>query len=198
MRKAAIQVSIGFLIVMVISALVMIFMMGWLSNLFPQLTQISKYATAQAQQQMMNEFAKGGESVLATIPTQQSFAPGSLVPFKIGIRKTAAVDDMKAFSVCMGNYESITCTATPTDSGLVQPYNGKAIGFVLPPPQIINNRGEIALSDGKMQIDSTVTAGLYGFRIYVCAYPGVQTNMQCQGLSDPHYYGKYDFIIEVK
>jgi len=196
MRKGAIQVSIGFLIVMVISALVMIFMIGWLSNLFPQLTEISKYATAQAQQQMMNEFAKGGETVLATIPTQQTFAPGTLVPFKIGIRKTASVDDDHFFTVCIGKNTGTTCNSPTSSSDLIQPDSSVNIQFILPGPQKIDERGQIALSEGRMQIGTDVPAGLYGFRIYACAHQQLTTGVSCTGLANS--YGTYDFIIEVK
>jgi len=199
MMKAAISVSIGFLIIMVISALVMIFMMGCLSSLFPQLTQISKYATAQAQQQMMNEFAKGGEKVLATIPTQQTFAPGTLVPFKIGIRKTADVDNDNYFTVCVGKSTGTSCTSASASKDLVQPDQKVNIKFMLPGPQKINERGQIALSEGRMQIGSDVQPGLYGFRIYSCAHEVSTTGLSslaCTGLLQS--YSTYDFIIEIK
>ena len=44
--RGGLQVSVGFLIIMVVSALVLIFIMGWLGALFPQLTRIGEYATA--------------------------------------------------------------------------------------------------------------------------------------------------------
>ncbi len=195
MFKGAIQVSIGFLIVMVISALVMIFMMGWLSGMFPELTEISEYATAQAEQQMMNEFAKGGDTILATIPTQQTFAPGSKVRFKLGVRKTAEVDDQQYFSMCVGKMSDVYCK-TPGDSPIT--VNGQTgsttdIMFQFPAVTRIAQRGDISLMSGIMEIPSDVNTGTHGFRIYACAVD--TAGAPCQGLSTS--YGQYDFIIEV-
>jgi hypothetical protein len=199
MLKGAIQVSIGFLIVMVISALVMIFMMGWLSGMFPELTEISEYATAQAEQQMMNEFAKGGDTILATIPTQQTFAPGSLVRFKIGVRKTAAVDDKNIFTMCIGKLTGSTCVSAGdggTDKITVDP--SIPITFEIPRNTQIKDRGDISLMPGVMEISSTTNPGLYSFRIYVCAEDASASidALRCSGLTES--YGQYGFIVEVK
>ena len=98
--------SVSFLIIMVISALVMIFIMGWMSSLFPTLTRIGDYATSQAEQQMMNKFAEGLDVVLATIPYKEKFSPGSEVWFKIGVKKNAEVDEKDYFALCVGTMES--------------------------------------------------------------------------------------------
>ncbi|UCD02994.1 MAG: hypothetical protein JSV63_04405 [Candidatus Aenigmatarchaeota archaeon] len=196
MMKGAIQVSIGFLIVMVISALVMIFMFGWLGSIFPQLTEISEYATAQAQEQMMNKFAEGGDTVLATIPTQQTFAPGSLVRFKLGIRKTAAVDDSEYFTLCVGKMAATNCV-TPGDTPSPAPTDQTGIKFQFPGVTKIEERGQISLMSGVMEIPSTVPTGTHGFRIYVCDNPGLSDppTSDCSGLKGS--YGQYDFIVEV-
>lgn len=193
MMKGAIQVSIGFLIVMVISALVMIFMMSWLSGMFPELTEISKYATAQAEQQMMNEFAKGGDTVLATIPTQQTFAPGSKVRFRLGVRKTAAVDDKDFFALCIGKMSATSCVP-PGDAPVAAANDNSGILFQFPKITKITERGDISLMTGMMEISGTVSAGTYGYRIYACA--GVSADgTTCSGLTNS--YGQYDFIVEV-
>ncbi len=192
MLKGAIEVSIGFLIVMVISALVMIFMMGWLSGLFPQLTEISQYATAQAEQQMMNEFAKGGDTILATIPTQKTFAPGSKVRFKLGVRKTAEVDTKNFFSLCVGKMSDTYCAA-PGDSPQAAANDNSGILFQFPKTTKITERNQISLMSGIMEIPSTVKTGTYGFRIYACAVDNA--NSPCSGLQNS--YGQYDFIVEI-
>ena len=190
MLKGAIQVSIGFLIIMVISALVMIFMMGWLSSMFPELTEISQYATAQAEQQMMNEFAKGGDTVLATIPTQKTFAPGSKVHFKLGVRKTAEVDVEDYFHLCFGKMAATSCTK-PGDSPVAETVS--KIRFQFPAVTKITERGKTSLMSGIMEIPMDVTPGIYGFRIYACA--STSPTGTCSGLSAS--YGQYDFIVEI-
>ncbi len=169
MMKGAIQVSIGFLIVMVISALVMIFMMGWLSDLFPQLTDISTYATSQAERQMTTEFAKGGDRILATIPSQQTFPPGSKVSFKIGIRKTAEVDNSDYFALCVGKGTGIRCTSPPPEQGtFLIDDDDSGIKFQMSDIEKVSTRGEISISDALMEIGEVVP-GTYRFKIYVCA-----------------------------
>ena len=191
--KGAVEVAIGFLIVMVISALVMIFMMGWLGGMFPELTEISQYATSQAEQQMMNEFAKAGDTILATIPTQNTFAPGSRIRFKVGVRKTAEVDDYDYFALCFGQMSKIICT-TPTDSPVSITGDPSGIKFQFPAVTKITTRGDISLMSGIMEIPDTVTEGTYGFRIYVCE--GSTGQFTCTGLANS--YGAYDFIVEIQ
>jgi len=199
--RGAIQVSIGFLIVMVISALVMIFMMGWLGNMFPQLTKITEYATQQAEDQMMNEFAEGSDTILATIPSQDTFAPEQLVPFKIGVRKTGEVDDSDIFTICIGKLTGSSCKMSGEDQGNELAYVSKDIdiGFYIPRTVRITERNDIRLSDARMQIGE-VKAGLYGFRLYVCPHDTDDDStpiddLQCTGLEDS--YGTYTFIVKI-
>lgn len=190
--KGALQVSVGFLIIMVVSALVLIFIMGWLSTLFPTLTRIGEYATAQAEQQMMNKFAEGSEEILATIPYKEKFDPGSEVLFKIGVRKMASVDAFDYFALCVGTMESTVCQ---TPSGLTPiPIGMSGIEFKFTPITKITERGETERLAAVMTIPRGTTPGIYGFKIYVCA---VNTQSgTCSGLSNS--YGTFDFIVEVK
>ena len=93
------------------------------------------------------------------------------------------------------------------DDELAQVYTDTGIKFFIPRTVGITKRGEIALSDARMQIgDSTeVDPGLYGFRVYVCAEPGVgnyaetstkEDDWTCTGLGES--YGQYTFIVEIK
>jgi len=190
--RGGLQVSVGFLIIMVVSALVLIFIMGWLGALFPQLTRIGEYATAQAEQQMMNEFAETTDVILATIPYKEKFSPGSEVYFKIGIKKTEEVDEYDYFSLCVGTMESTVCK-TPTELNPTTVGNSK-IQFKFTPVTKITNRGEIVLLTAIMTIPVDTQPGIYGFKIYVCP---AQTEMQpCTGLRTS--YGTFDFIVEVK
>lgn len=190
--RGGLQVSVGFLIIMVVSALVLIFIMGWLGQLFPQLTRIGEYATAQAEQQMMNEFAKGTDVILATIPYKERFSPGSEVHFKIGVKKTIMVDEYEFFSLCVGTMESTICK---TPSQLTPEVVGASgIEFKFTPMTKIINRGDTQLLTAIMTIPGDVQPGTYGFKIYACP---AQTEVHtCTGLRNS--YGEFDFIVEVK
>lgn len=203
MMRGAIQVSIGFLIVMVISALVMIFMMSWISGMFPQITKISEFATSQAQQQMINEFSKGNDVILATIPYEQKFQPGSEVQFKVGVKKMNVPDENNFFATCIGAMEAVTCVTTdrPTPmsvcdtnrDGVLTPTEAAAgsvcgIQFKMDPNTRIDDRNDIKLLAATMVIPQKYTVGsgdgatqydldkgTYGYKIYVCSSPTLTT-----------------------
>ena len=190
--KGAIEVSVGFLIIMVVSALVLIFIMGWLGQLFPQLQQITRYATQQAEQEMMNKFAEGTDVLLATVPYRESFQPGSEVHFKIGAKKTASVDDYSYFTLCVGEMERTTCK-TPSELTPII-VGGSGITFKFSPTTKINNRGDIKLLSAIMTVPKETKSGIYGFKVYVC--PARTETETCNGLRGS--YGQFDFIVEVK
>jgi hypothetical protein len=192
--KGAIQVSIGFLIIMVVSAIVLIFIMSWLGGLFPQLQQISTYATQQAEQEMMNKFAESGDKILATLPYKAKFQPGSEVHYKIGVRKTAEVDDDDYFSLCVGMMDKTTCTTPSGDSPVEVQGDSSGIQFKFATIQKITERGAIARGSAIMVIPSDTPSGIYGFKIYVCS--GDSPAGKCNGLKDS--YGIFDFIVEVQ
>lgn len=192
--KGAIQVSVGFLIIMVVSALVLIFIMGWLGGLFPQLSQITRYATQQAEQEMMNKFAEGGDIILATLPYKETFQPGSEVHFKIGVRKTARVDNYDYFALCVGEMDKTTCTPTAGTNPVTISGDTSGIMFKFPQVTKIEERGDISRLSAIMVIPHETQSGIYGFKIYVCAVSQMST--ACSGLQNS--YGVFDYIVEVK
>jgi len=192
--KGAIEVSVGFLIIIIVSALVLIFIMGWLGNIFPTLTKVGDYATAQAQDQMMNKFAESSSTdvILATIPVREKFSPGSEVPFKIGVRKTADVDTYSYFAICIGVMESTSCK-TPTEANPI-PVGTSNIEFKFSPVIKIASRGTGPPQAATMIVPTATKPGVYGFKLYVC--PVTSVSGTCNGLQNS--YGTYDFIVEVK
>ena len=190
--KGAIEVSVGFMIIIVVSAIVLIFIMGWLGSLFPKLTQISEYASAQAEQQMMNKFAEGTDVILATIPYKEKFSPGSEVHFKIGIKKNADADTNNFFALCVGTMEGTTCK-TPSELNPIA-VGTSGIQFKFTPITKIMTRGQTGLLTSVMTIPTEVKPGIYGFKIYVC--PAQNERATCSGLASS--YGQYDFIVEIK
>ncbi|MFH0956258.1 MAG: hypothetical protein V1813_00185 [Candidatus Aenigmatarchaeota archaeon] len=221
MRKGSIEVSIGFLIVMIIAALTMIFIMGWMGQLFPTLQDIGDYATSNARTQMMEEFGKGAATILATVPNNKDFAPGSNVKFLIGVKKQASVDDKDYFNFCIATLSS-TDGCEPDTGTLVAAYDSddtnnvdiSGIKFSFKPDIKLTNRGESDTVEAEMQIPGTVETDTYGYVIYVCAKEGPpsasvcgETGAEnevhnkpcyCKGDGDPDYYGMYDFQMTVK
>ena len=190
--KGAIQVSVGFLIIMVVSALVLIFIMSWLGQLFPQLEQITTYATQQAEQEMMNKFAEGTDIILATVPYGEKFQPGSEVHFKLGVKKTTSVDEFEYFAFCVGTMETVTCT-TPDELTPV-PIGDSGVSFKFAPVAKIIERDDIKRLSAIMTIPKDTDPGIYGFKVYACAV--TQPTSKCTGLTSS--YGDFDFLIEVQ
>jgi hypothetical protein len=199
MRKGGIEVSIGFLIVMIVAALTMIFIMGWITNMFPVLQDMGTYATESARKQMMDKFAEGTTTVLATIPTNKQFSPGLNVRFSIGVKKSSTVKEGENFfSMCIGKTGEEGCTmgssvpvAAPDDEDL-------GIKFQFSPMVRIDNRGDVKTDEAAMQITAgnTELTGLHGYTLYVCK--SENSDYECSGLADENYYGDYRFIVEIK
>jgi hypothetical protein len=195
MRKGSIEVSIGFLIVMIIAALSMIFIMGWMGQLFPTLQDIGDYATANARTQMMNEFGKGATTVLATVPNNKDFAPGSNVKFLIGVKKQASVDESNYFNLCVATLGSTDCEAE-TGTPVAAAEDTSGVLFSFQPTIALVKRGDTDTVEAAMQIPAGVAPDTYGFVIYACAKTEIDD--KCTGISDANYYGMYDFQITVK
>jgi len=192
--KGAIEVSVGFLIIMVVSALVLIFIMGWLGGLFPQLQQITRYATAQAEQEMMNKFAEGGDIMLATLPYKEVFQPGSQVHFKIGVKKNTAVKDNDYFAFCVGKMDQTSCTSPAGENPVAVTGDTSKIQFKFPQVTKITETGDIGMMSAVMVIPRETKTGIYGFRMYTCS--GTSVSVTCAGLANS--YAQFDFIVEVK
>ncbi len=197
--KGSIQVSIGFLITMVIAALVMIFIMGWLNQIFPTLTRIGDYATNNAENEMMKKFAEGSDVVASTIPTKVSFQKGSEIEFIVGVKKTAAIDDeTDYFAICASlSAETSTCSyPTPGEPMIAAAGDDSGILFLMPPTERIENRGQVGRFSVLMQIPPSTEAGFYSYRLFACGVDSASG--VCTGLSDENLAGETDFILRVQ
>jgi hypothetical protein len=172
--KGAIEVSIGFLIIMVISALVLIFIMGWLGQIFPTLTRIGDYATINAENEMMKKFSEGSDAVASTIPTKVNFQAGSEVEFFVGIKKTSEQKGSNWFRLCVAAGAGTTECAYPKTANTAVAAAGddgndaSGIVFLYAPEKEITNVGEVGRVTVLMQIPSGTEDGFYNFRFFAC------------------------------
>jgi hypothetical protein len=198
--KGSIQVSVGFLIIMVVSALVLIFIMGWLGQIFPTLTRIGDYATNNAENEMMKKFAEGSDVVASTIPTRVAFQKGSEVEFIVGVKKTSAVPDTtNFFAICVASSAATSGCNSPSVNTPIVSASGdftSKIKFLLPPTERVENRGDVGRFSILMQIPSDAPQGFYSFRILACGLLG--TSGTCTGMTDPNLVGETDFIVRVQ
>jgi hypothetical protein len=196
MMKGSIEVTIGFLIVMVIAALTMIFVMGWMGQLFPTLQDIGTFATDKAKTQMMEEFGKGAATILATVPDNKEFPPGSNVKFIIGVKKQAGVDESNYFNLCVAKTGSTGCESDTGGTPVPAADDDSGVLFSFQPTIPLVKRGDTDTVTATMQIGGEVEPDTYGFVIYACAKTTVTD--ECTGIEDAEYYGMYDFQITVK
>jgi hypothetical protein len=165
---------------------------------FPSVVQtcslcaVARYATQQAEQEMMKNLSEGNDVILSTIPFEEKFSPGDEVHFKIGIKKNASVDDYKLFTLCIGEIGGTKCEIPSEMKYVTVGRSGVGFGFINATK--ILNRGDIKLLAAIMDIPNNIKQDLYGFRIYVC--PVKNETQFCNGLQE--FYGYYDLIIEVK
>ncbi|MBN1896307.1 MAG: hypothetical protein JW789_01085 [Candidatus Aenigmarchaeota archaeon] len=195
--KGAIEVSIGFLIVMVISALVMIFIMGWLNSIFPTLTRIGDYATSNAENEMMKKFSEGSDAVASTIPTKVNFAAGSEVEFIVGIKKTNEQKNSNWFKLCVVAGTNTDGCGAPEDANEEVSAAGdeeSGIKFLFAPYKQIPNTGSVGRVTVLMRIPEGVE-GFYNYRLYSCGAENLE-EVVCEELGDS--FGDTDFIVRVQ
>jgi len=197
--KGALQESIGFIIIIVISALVLIFALGWLSGMWKQMTQISTYMTGQAIKQMTDSLRGGDDVILTTLPYQAegvTIPKGSITSFKIGVKRTADAETRSGQAALWKGYFSLCIGKLVDDNACSQSVTG--ISFTYPKDLRIMDRGGIQMVDADMTILSTYpsSTNIEGFRVYVCAKSAA--GLKCGGLSDENLFGYTDFIIHIK
>ncbi len=197
MRKGAIQISIGFLIIMVISALVMIFIMGWMGQIFPSLTRIGDYATSSAENEMMKKFTEGTDIVASTIPTRVTFQKGSQVEFIVGVKKTALIDDdIDFFTICVAVSAELDDCTEPESVAVEAEGDDSGITFLMPPAERVERRGVVGRFSVLMDIPTDTDEGFYSYRIFACAKE--DSDDACTGLQDDDLAGESDFIVRVE
>ncbi len=198
--KGAIQVSVGFLIIMVVSALVLIFIMGWLGQIFPTLTRIGDYATTSAENEMMKKFSEGSDAVATTIPTKVDFSPGTEIEFIVGIKKTTGMDEYNYFALCIATGQSDRCTSpsiSATDStskSVAASGDNSGIMFLFAPNKKIETRGSVGRVTILMQIPHDTAAGFYNYRFFGCGVSSPRGT--CTRVEDS--FGDTDFIVRIK
>src|SRR4030042_5820230 len=131
--KGALEVSIGFIIIMVISALVLIFALSWLGGMWKQMTQISTYMTGQAVKQMTDSLRGGDDVILTTLPYSAegvTLPKSSVTSFKIGVKRTSQAESLGGtawsgtgqgsgiFSLCIGKLDTPSCNYGTTVPGV--------------------------------------------------------------------------------
>jgi hypothetical protein len=202
--KGALEVSIGFIIIMVISALVLIFALSWLGGMWKQMTQISTYMTGQAVKQMTDSLRGGDDVILTTLPYSAegvTIPKNSITSFKIGVKRTTLAESLGGtswsnpnqqgsgiFSLCIGKLDSQNCNYGSQVQGATD------IKFTYPQNLRITERGGIQMVDGDMSLGTNAgsDSAIQGFRIYVC------TSNSCTGLADSKLFGYTDFIVHIE
>lgn len=202
--KGAVQVSIGFIIIMVISALVLIFALSWLGGMWNQMKQIGTYMTGQAIKQMTDSLRQGNDVILTTFPYSSegvTIPVGSTTAFKVGVKKTAGAvigsQEVDFFAICVSNLNDATCQS-PTGTQMGVDLSGIKLTF--PSMLTIKQRGQIQMVDSDMTIpgtyDPVASGDIRGFRVFVCS--ASTSAGRCTGLGDPNLYGYTDFIIHIE
>jgi hypothetical protein len=190
MRKGALQVSIGFIVVMVISALILIFALSWLGQMWSGMTSIGTYMTGQAQQKMMDELRGGNDVVLSTFPFSQEgelVERGKVISFMLGVKKDSEVEDYNVFTINIVGMNSDSSAVLGTD--VIFTYRDKVSIVPVGGTDMIKVDMTISSKD-------TLKGKVYGFTAHVCKGNLAKPSSCVIGHGD--YYGDTDFIIHVE
>jgi hypothetical protein len=163
---------------------------------------IGEYDTAQAEKQMMNEFAKGDSTALSTLPERSSFTPGKEVRFKVGIKKVNDAYDY--FKICIGVRQgsSSSCSIPNSPDIPIRP-NSKGKGysgieFLYQPNYKITEVGDIARARILMTIPASATKETHEWTIFVCPVDGPDGNCIGNWKGTGKHYGEIDMIVTVE
>jgi hypothetical protein len=182
--------------VILVIVIVAMFVWSWISRPIPPIAEVGSYGDPKVMSQMMNKFAEGTYTVLATIPTNKQFSSDSSVKFIIGVKKSSMVEDGKRFfQLCIGEVGEEGCMrAGPTPLRIQG--DGSGLMFAFQPVILLDKRGDTDTVGASMQIPAGTVPGIYGYAIYACAKTSADD--ACIGASDPDYYGMYEFNVTVE
>lgn len=85
-RRGAIQISIGFVVIIVLAVLILTLGIGWVRSLFTTITEITTQVTDIAKQNLIQNLRKGDDKVMLTIPDKIRQRRGVAGQFGVGIK----------------------------------------------------------------------------------------------------------------
>jgi hypothetical protein len=157
---------------------------------------VGTFATDSRRALMMNEFGKGGQILLATLPASYNYtkSPGLSVRFLIGVKRNSSILNKEYFALCMTSYGA-NGGCTPINPALTK-IEGDTSGVMFRMSKnviMLENRGEVKVTEATMLIPPSAE-GTNKYTIYAC--PVDSPTGRCEGPDES--YGKYEVIVDIR
>jgi len=175
-RKAAIQMSLGFIVAIVIAVVMLSLVLGWMRGMFGGVTTLTEDLTQQAQSNLRDAFRETGSN-FAVWPSQYEIDRGKGIRMSAGIENDAAdgldhyykinvIPAAVSDNVCAGG--ALTCAAP--GGGTVESYMQRWVTFdSMTAPVKINTVGFKFID---IAVPSDAKTGTYMFTVIAC-YDGI-------------------------
>lgn len=185
--KAAFQLSLSLIVIVVVSVILLSFLVLWLQQIFPPLVKLTHKVTDVAKQKLMNDLSRTGENVGIAAPAVTSWKRGETGSFALGIRNKYIDKDMKFYIhvYLEGLGGDLSGIPTETKKDEVEKWlTYSTMEFV--------ERGKSKATNIIIKPSISAETGIYLFRVVVCE------RKPCIDLTSPSVYGSAQFSIEIE
>lgn len=210
--KGAINLSISFVVVVVLAVLILSLGIIWIQDLFGSITQLTDQVIATAKENLMSDITAGRKEMGVTLPATTGITPGQGASLEMIVKNTEVNQRCFYFAIKLVGVDSVVSSAyfnnpdctTPSCSGFAQIKQDVERWFLITPNVKSINGQALGSSKVTFKTGTDSKAGRYGFTAYGYYMNPLISPVQCEpGLSldqvDPNRAPKdSSFQIEVK
>jgi len=194
-RKAAIDLSLGFIVTVVFAVVLLGLALAWVSGIFDPLNQITHKTTQVAIDSLLKDMNTGNKKVGLAAPSVTTWKGGETGSYVLAVKNTDVNLDHTFFANVY--LENVGGELSGTDPNSLTDVNR----WITPPttlPLDPNQRGTIDLI---IKPASNAGTGIYAFKACVCTANEGNCHSTSPGIyesASPSLYGCVSFAIEIE
>lgn len=211
--KGAIELSISFVVIVVIAVLILSLGIIWIQNIFGSITELTDQVIEKAKENLMSDITAGRREMGVTLPSLTKVTPGQGASLQMILKNTEVNQRCFYFAIKLVGVDSVVSSAyfnnpdcaTPSCPDFAQIKQDVERWFLIAPN--VKSVGGQALGSSEVTFDTNTDtkAGRYAFTAYAYYMNPMISPVQCEpgavGLDqvDPNKAPKTSsFQIEVK
>jgi hypothetical protein len=201
-KKAAFQMSLGFIVAIVLSVTLLILSISWLNSMFSSITDITDKVTTQAHEELAKNLQSGKAKVGMTIPDKVKQDRSKEGKFEVGIKNQDYDDQCFILRISLAavdeGVKAAECGAGAGAGCITQLQSEVNKWFTYFPPQWIEAQN-VNYKVVSTRIDPQTLPGSYLFKINVYKNKGISDPEQCteDASLNADYYDDIELIIQV-
>ncbi len=188
-NKGAINLSISFVVVVVLAVLILSLGVMWIQGMFESIESLTTQVIAKAKTQLMNDITAGDRDIGITLPLVTKVSPGGGEELEI-ILKNKEFDarcymiDIELVSVdadvSSGYFGSPDCLGPGSDCPFAQIKQDAERWFLITPNVLPANSQQTATSTVSFETRDDSKGGRYGFTVYGYFMNPLISPVQCK------------------